>query len=159
MIYLLCDKILEACPLQTPFFNCSRVDFVRRFDSAKLVPNCHSKSQNSALSILKVLTFNRNTSKLQVVKVRHLPEPDSCISSHHCKSGSLECLICKFRTDRAVIGRGRKTFKLWIYSGCIFIKVAAAIRKLKACIGSKINEKDTKKEIIILLKASQELIA
>ena len=43
--------------------------------------------------------------------------------------------------------------------GCIFIKVAVAIRKLKACIRSKINEKDTKKEITIFLKASQELIA
>jgi len=28
----MCDKIPEACPLQTPFFNYSRVYFVHRFD-------------------------------------------------------------------------------------------------------------------------------
>ena len=149
MIYLLCHKIPEACPLQTPFFNCSRV--VRRFDSVKWVQNCHTKWQNSALSILKVLTFNRNASKLQE-KVRCLYELDNYISSHYCRSGGLECLICKLKTDRALIGCGRKTLifdrQLLIYLVAIFIKVAAAIPKLKACIGNKINDQDTKTVII-----------
>ena len=119
--------------------------FVRRFDSAKWVQNVHTKSQNSALTILKVVTFNPYASKLQ----ENVPEPDRYISSHYCRSGGIECLICKFKTDRAVIGRGRKTFNLRSTTmdlfGCIFIKVAAAIPKSNACIGSKINEKYAKK--------------
>ena len=134
MIYLLCGKIPEACPSHTPFFNYSRVCFVRRFDSAKWVQNVHTKSQNSALSILKVVTFNRNASKLQE-KLWYLTKPDHYISSHYCRSGGLVCLICKFKTDRAVIGGGRKTFNLRSTTmdlfGCIFIKIAAAIPALE----------------------------
>lgn len=98
--------------------------------AALTAQNGSKMSQNSALSILKVVTFNRNASKLQE-KLWYLTEPDHYISSHYCRSGGLVCLICKLKTDRAVIGGGRKTFNLRSTTmdlfGCIFIKVAAAI--------------------------------
>lgn len=126
--------------------------FVRRFDSAKWVQTVHTKSQNSTLSILKFVTFNRKASKLQE-KVRYLPETDRYILSHYCRSGGHGCLICKFKTYRAVIGRGRKTFNLRSTTmdlfGRIFIKALAAIPKSNACIGNKMNVKYAKKKEII----------